>query len=736
MAYQKRLYKLINLDSFQELVLDGSGTNNEPKNWEDSERTIKRSTKNFSVTTELSKNLEFTGAGASFLINAYNQKSIEARVKMYEYRFNPKTGVPYIYSVGDFNFSKFSLEKNVVKVPFESGTLNALVKAKLNNKFELNRTESIDGITIPDLVTSEFAGINRALDLKSLLETGEDDRSSSFLIKNNESNNYNYGIVSYPMDIIYESDDRVTSVVQSVASEGGGDSFDFFIQGSTASMMYYNNDRRKSINIKLEGIDFDYKLFIPQVFPIVTWSVFLGVAKFKGGEDPFLVVTDPDYFYEIDELTPYLTNNTWTSFSYSKDFNIDLDAGESLQFGVFVKTENLGTGNVADSFLRNTFGSVKFQELSQRNDINRRTKCVRNNEVGRTLMGLINGDKDTYKSEFFESSDFKNTAITNGKLIRGFDELDVTTSLKEFLDNSSSLFNMAYNFEVINGKETLVHEPLKHFFRSQTIIEIKEQVNKVKRTPALEFVYSTIKSGYKKPSGDNLYEEVNGLNEFNTSNEYTAPITREVKEYDIESPYRADSEGKELTFRQNIIEFPTSDYRTDTTIFNLDLKESGTSVFEERTWQDDYEEAPKNVFSPDTVTGLRLTPFRNMSRHFWLLNSAFTKFTEKYIRYASTRGNSDLITKKAGEAEVKENGNFQIKSLENAIFVNEWIEFEYPLTFELLQQVNGFTDVNGRKIPNTYFKLSFINEFNQKESGYLFDLKPNKQGKWKLLKAL
>jgi len=38
-------------------------------------------------------------------------------------------------------------------------------------------------------------------------------------------------------------------------------------------------------------------------------------------------------------------------------------------------------------------------------------------------------------------------------------------------------------------------------------------------------------------------------------------------------------------------------------------------------------------------------------------------------------------------------------------------------------------------IPNFYFKAEFINEFGLREYGYLFELKPNKEGKWKLLKA-
>lgn len=736
MSYQKREYKLINQDTNQELILNGVGANNEPKNWDNADFTIKKSTKNFSTKTELSKNLEFTGNGAKFLIDAYNNRGVEARVKMYEYRFNPNTDARYIFTIGDFDFTKYSVEKNLVKVPFQTAGLNTLLSSKNTDKFELNRTTDINGNEIEPLDTNTFAVINRPLDLKSLLETGEDDRESNFLIKNNESNNYNYGIVSYPMDIIYESDDKITSVVQSVASEGGGDDFDFFIYGSRASMLYYNNDIRKTLNIKLEDISFDYRLYIPQTFPNVVWSVFLGIAKFKGGDAPLIVVTDTDYFYEVEELTPYLTNGNWSSFSFSKEFDITLEKGESLQYGIFVKTLGLISGNVADSFLRNTYGKIRFQEYSVRNDLSRRAKFAFNKDVGRSLMGIINGDKDTYKSEFFESGEFKLTGITTGKLIRGFEDDPITTSFKEFIDNCNSLYNMSYDIEIIDGKETLVHEPLKYFFRPEHVIELTEQVNDVKRSIATEFIYSTIKSGYKKPSGDNLYEEVNGLNEFNTSNEYTTPITRLVNEYDIESPYRADSEGKELTLRKSIKLFPTEDYRTDKTIFNLDLKDVGTNIYEERTWKDDFEESPKNVFNPDTATGLRFTPFRNLKRHFWFLNSAFTKFTEEYIRYSNTRGNSELITKKVGEPEYKENGNYQISSLENAIFVSEWIEFTYKVDFKLMDAIRGHQVVNGRKIPNTYYKIKFINEYNQPEYGYLFELKPNKEGKWKLLKAV
>jgi hypothetical protein len=104
-GYQRREYLLVNLDNGNELLLDTTTTNNEPKNWDDSDFTIKRSTKNFSLTRELSKNLEFTGAGAKFLIDAYNSKDVEANVQFYEYRFHPDTDVKYIFTIGYVNFT-------------------------------------------------------------------------------------------------------------------------------------------------------------------------------------------------------------------------------------------------------------------------------------------------------------------------------------------------------------------------------------------------------------------------------------------------------------------------------------------------------------------------------------------------------------------------------------------------------------------------------------------------------
>ena len=740
MSYQRRFYILTNLDNGTKITLNGKGSNNEPKGWDDSEKTWKRSTKDFSFTFEFSKNLEFTGAGAAFLREAYNSRDVEANVEMTEYRYNPNTDEPYVYSIALFDFSKIDREKTVVKIPFKSGGLKSLLKSKFNDKFELERTEAINGNTLDPLIKQEFAGINRPIYLSSRLESIEEDRNSSYRIEDNGT--YNYAMISYPMNVVYSSDTSISGVIPGQASIGSGSVINFDIIGARAGMFYYNNNVDKNISISLENINFNYRYQYSNAFPVVD-LIRLGIMRFNGAENPIVTVpTDSNSFIEILDMTSSLSNNVEVNFNTSFQTSINLKAGESLMFGFFVESRmQLGGSGVIDNYITSAQGRNDITEFSVRNDINRRALCLLNKDVGEREMQVITGEKNRYYSEYLTTGEFSKTALTNGKLIRGFNDSKLSVSLKDFIQNCNSLFNMGYNVEIINSKEVLVHEEMKHFFRQEVAIVIPNQVNNVKRTVASEFIYSTIKSGYKKPSGDNLYEEVNGLSEVNTTNSYITNITRVEKEYNIESPYRADSEGKELTFRQSISVNPNGDYRTDNTNFNIDLKDIGTSVLEEKIWSDYYEELPKSngsntLISPETMTGIYYTPFRNMQRHFWFLNNALTKFRDKYIRYTDTRGNSEFVTKKEGEEEKAENGKYLVSDIETPRFVSQWIEFEYELDFDLLNAVNGKTNVNGRDIPNTYFRIEFVNEFNEKEFGYLFELKPNKEGKWKVLKAI
>jgi hypothetical protein len=124
-----------------------------------------------------------------------------------------------------------------------------------------------------------------------------------------------------------------------------------------------------------------------------------------------------------------------------------------------------------------------------------------------------------------------------------------------------------------------------------------------------------------------------------------------------------------------------------------------------------------------------------MLRHGWSIASGLTKYISDYVRYTSSTANSSLSTKLIGGNQYAENGNIINSELGRPRFVPEFIEFEHEVDFEINQLLLGSTTILGKKIPNIYGSIEFINEKGEKEKGFLINLKPNKNGQWKLLKA-
>ena len=357
-------------------------------------------------------------------------------------------------------------------------------------------------------------------------------------------------------------------------------------------------------------------------------------------------------------------------------------------------------------------------------------------------MQIITGKKKAFYSEFFGRKDlgyantreFGNVAFSLGFWIRQFFDKKFQFSLSDYLETANAIFNTGYGIEMINGKETLVLEDLKYFFQEEIGIVLPNQVSNVEREVATEFYNSSIEVGYEKPDGDILYQEAMGLDEYNGKRGFTQPITRVDTTFKKISKARADRYGIEFARRKPKESFPEQDTRYDSSAFLFDLIDE-IGQFRERLWRDDYETAPTGVYSPETATNLRLTPFRNLERHGWFFGSGLQKFQTEKIRFSNSTLNSGLTTKKVGEDARNENGDILVSDLKRPRFIPEWVTFDYKVDFAINEMVYGKTNATGRMIPNYYFKIQFINELGLTEYGYLFELKPNKEGKWKILTA-
>ena len=708
MSYSRVQYKFINNDTGRELLLD-TPQSADPINWENSEKTLKRSTKNFGIMTELSKDLEFVKESKEFLDTAYSIKGIEASVTMEEWKAYPNQDGYYLHSTGLFDFSEYKTDKLRTKIPFKTGGLNAKIAAQLKEKFELERLESITGDVIEELPKIDLNLSAREILLISKLETSELDKTStSFRLLFFQP----VGSLAIPLNIEVNSDENIQNVFRDQSFTTTPDN------GEVLSMFYLLNDRTKTLNLKI-------KVYCRISFQNVPPYLHVRLVRFGGG----------DLFNFVDKIDLYTTQNPYNNqiIDITYEGSIVLNEGESLSLQWYAVGVSLSID------FENTKATIDITEDST--FPNTPTKAARFHEVGDKLLQIITGQKCFY-SEFFGRKDlgytnngeFSNVAFSLGFWIRQFFDKNLQFSLGDYLETANAIFNTGFGIEIINGKEMLVVEDLKYFFQEQVGISLPNQVTNVEREVATEYYHSSIEIGYEKPDGDNLYEEAMGLDEYNGKRSFTEPITRVDTTYKKLSKARADRYGIEFARRKPQSGFPQRDTRYDSSAFLFDLIEE-IGMFRERFWEDDYEFTPTGVFSPETASNLRLTPFRNLERHGWFFGAGLRKYPDDKVRFSSSTLNSKLTTKKVGEPARSEDGDILISDLERPRFVPEWVTFEHPVDFAVNEMVYGKTDVMGRMIPNFYFKIEFINEYGQKEYGYLFELKPNKEGKWKVLTA-
>ena len=731
MNFPRVEFKLINRDNGTSIVLNdispGGTYYDPPIGWDDSEATIKRSMDNYGVFTMISQDLEFVTQGANFLRLAYLTKRTEANVDMEEYRFNPNTDVKYLLNTQTFDFSEYNATRTKVTIPFKTGGLNALIQSKRKDKYELERTQSLNGNTITPVTKTDVALVNKNIFRISELETADTDRTTESFRMSFGGGNYREAHVGIPLSINYESDDMVT--VQIKDQYEGSET-----EGLSTMVFYLNNDVRKDLKIKFSLTFTGIYRTVSDLSNNAFFRVLL--ETYNNGLNLDIDLSKRRKLFEVlgdGNVVDYFFNETTTSIEF--DEVITLEEGESLSLQWY------GGANFGGTFDSGRY-DVDFVNVSCKMNIdedsvvpNTQSQTVLMKDAGNQLMKIFTGDEGRYESEFFTNGDFKLCGLTLGFWIRRFFDKKIEISWDEFINNSNSLFLMGYTIEKIDNFEKVVHESIDYFFQNFVSVVLPEQVSELNRYPLTEETYSSISMGYKKPSGDNLYEEVQGTDETNIRNTYNTPIVRVQGDYDKVSDFRADSYGKSFASLKSVENNPTEDTRYDKSIFVLDCKETDGLLIQERTWEDDFEQPPTNVYDPENTTGLRLSPINNLLRHGKFIRSFTNLQLEDSISFNSSIGNELMTTRPIGGVERAENSSILINDLDFPLFENEVIEFKSKVTFEITQQLYGKTNVGERLVQNFFGKVQFINDQGQKEYGYILEVMPNNEGIWKLIKA-
>jgi hypothetical protein len=744
------------------LLHDPSGSLiiNEPIGWRDDDNEFIRHPRYHGIWTQMTNSLEFFGNGADYINSVYNIYGVRAKIRLTKDERNPRTDIFERVYDGFLDLETWELKDRIVSVKFNSSNLFKIIKSRESKKIEITTEETMDGGFMLPLQTENLNLKGRSIFLKSLLETLPINSVSTAWRMNFSDFNFRWGVLGIPATVSYKSDELIHSILPDAFSKFGGITPD---TAEVEQLFYAISNKSKTLDL---SISVSFNLQIDKVDDLANEFLDISLAVYKNG-----------IAYELKDrmqIASVPIVNGQTDVTYNTSINILEGDSVSLQwYGGANFGSEIGSDGDFNVNFQNIIASIDIQENSFYDPTNCQT--VMPYELFDRMLNIITNRDDALYSEalgrtdtvpaYEEDGDESLTSMTSGFWIRGFNEDDLildengepSSSYKppkaSFKDLSNSYFgiwNLGMGIERIGFEERVRIEKLSYFYNRNALIHLGNknadgtfeyaQVNNVKRSIDTKNYYSGVEVGYDKWED---YEEAMGLDEYNALSTFTTSInTIDNLNREGVSKYRADSYGIEFARRKQEIDFPTEDTNYDKYNFFVDCKRVGIDGgYTPRLAFDDFDQFPTGIFSPETAFNLRLSPVNILLRRGWNVQSGLTKYPTEYVRYASSTGNTKMTTQLresqypyANGKAYSENGNIQNQELQRARYVPEFVEFEYEVDFDLLQQVQGTTVVLGEEIVNFYGLVQFRNENNVIEKGFLLNLKPNGAGKWKLLK--
>jgi len=287
--------------------------------------------------------------------------------------------------------------------------------------------------------------------------------------------------------------------------------------------------------------------------------------------------------------------------------------------------------------------------------------------VYQKMVGKITGNETNAVSDLLELN--KGLVLLPGDSIRGIAGSKLKTSLKDFFDSYNCWLNAGMGIE---NKKLRFELKSRYFNDSATPFHLGKAKN-LRITPASDLMCSLIKTGYKV----NDVNEAWGKYEYNNTSDFTTPIKKIVKPFDLVAPYRTDPSGIE-TIRVNLDGKTTTDSNSDNDVFALNIDYANPNIDGSynllrpayTTLDGIPTESQSTVFNIDTFT-----PKRIFKTHGSWLRSIFYGFETSKLKFETTQKNRNLKTVLAGVI-VDEDADEVIGNLAAPLFKPYYLEFE------------------------------------------------------------
>lgn len=293
------------------------------------------------------------------------------------------------------------------------------------------------------------------------------------------------------------------------------------------------------------------------------------------------------------------------------------------------------------------------------------------------------GRTDSQPYAFSEDGCGSLRILTSGLYIRNADNPTFFASFKDLFDGLRGIDNIGIGTE---GDSIIRVEPIEFFYQDVELLSFPF-VPRISFDIQEQLHYSKILIGY------NVWqvEDVNGLDEFNSTREYRTSLDSVNNTIDAKSSFVAGGYPIEISREQNFADTGAADTKFDNEIFIICVERDAYGFHVEKNNIENAED----MYSPTTAYNWRIRPFYNLMRWFKSIANSYTNIIDTTNKLFFTSGEGNILasgeiagaypTCKLENSQKRENqdltwNDFQDINDAKPIYKPEYITFTYALS--------------------------------------------------------
>lgn len=717
----------------------------EPKGWNEDYLSFQKDKESKDIRKEIEIDLEFYGEGGNYLRTLYVGHGVFPNCIITKYE-KSTTGLEetwnlaYIQRLDLLTIDTRKSDGRVTIKAYEGG-LFELIKNRYDDDVDLIGEYSLDGEYIGPLKTHKFQANERKIFLQSLLE-GKFDRYRI------GTGYWDYQLPVYssrpmPMNIAHKSDGSediqqprmVDEYFNTGRSQHASIGFDIDSEVGSDVPFFFEAEENKLLRIKLTGT-FQVTEF-ERRHEEGTSVIYARIIKSYKGEDGIQRLKEDNTI-----IYKPIIANIRSIIPVEWEGEIHLAKGESLS-AIFTTRVAIDSRPAFENGYANTWInsdlSMVIQDITEYPPVP--SIAVKPLDLFDRLVAKITGKTGLVRSEIFgPDGEFEFKVVDNGFLARRFpiegykDEngedlmIQFNTSFKKAFEAFSAITPMAWFSQKEGNREILRVEPETHTLSNFVGISF-DSVDDINEECSKNDQFSKIELGH---DGSLEYEEVNGLDEPNGKASFATYLGASVNQtYSKISPYRFDPMGYELIRRLPHDRFPYQDTERDEDIWIHDGKLQGDTIVH-RHWSDDFAEAPRGIFHPESMWNLRHSPMNLLlNGHGYSVRRCLYHNTNRRIRFAGSNANQNLVTFPKVGFKLEEKGEIVTHRLAKQRIKADKVTMTVQITPEIRKQLEG---VNENGIKNAFGLIEYP-EDGIKKYGRIIKLSSGESSKLELIKA-